>query len=320
MSRSSMSSKAWPLPREQAGAARNGLIAIAAAGILWGTTGVVVQLVRQSADVSPVGIGFYRLAIAALALLLCGARHLRQVIHTLPAQRWRLVLVGTGLGAYQALYFIAVAWGGVAVATVVSLGLAPVLIAGWETIRSRRRPGCAALCGMTAAVAGLALITGRTVSPAAAAPEPLLGLLAALGSGLGYAATTVLSRTVSRHVQPLTLTAASTAVGALVLLPFASLSGGHPLPVMSAAAGMLAYLGIVATAVAYALFYTGLRTTAGGVAVVLTLLEPLTAAVLAVVVLGEQVSLPLVTGGGLLLGAVIIASRSGRHTESVPSR
>jgi DME family drug/metabolite transporter len=71
--------------------------------------------------------------------------------------------------------------------------------------------------------------------------------------------------------------------------------------------------------VAYALFYTGLRTTVGSVAVDLTLLEPLTAAVLAVVILGEQVSLPIVTGGGLLLGAVVIASLSRQHTESVLS-
>jgi len=310
MSRSSMPSKASALPKAEIGAARSGLIAIVVAGILWGTTGVVVQLVRQSAGVSPVGVGFYRLAIAALALLVFSARQLRSAVSTLRSHQRYLLLIGTGLGAYQALYFIAVAWGGVAIATVVSLGLAPVLVAGWEALRSRRRPTRAALCSMTAAVIGLALITGCTVSPTGAAPRPLLGLLAALGSGLGYAVTTVLSRAVSQHVQPLTLTAASTAIGALMLLPFALLSSDFTFPLRSAAAGMLAYLGIVATAVAYALFYTGLRTTAGSVAVVLTLLEPLTAAVLAVIVLGEHVSLSLAAGGGLLLGAVLIASFS----------
>ncbi|GGQ83173.1 membrane protein [Couchioplanes caeruleus subsp. azureus] len=308
------------MPRRSNGDARRGLLAIVVAGILWGTAGVVVQLIHQSAGLHPVGIAFYRLAIAAFALTVFIARQLRPAVLTLGCQGWRLLLAGAGLGVYQALYFLSVAWGGVAIATVVSLGLAPVLIAGWEAVRSRRRPTLAALCSMTAAVMGLALITGLTVSPTGVAPRPLLGLLAAVGSGLGYAATTVLSRPISQQVQPLPLTAASSAIGAMTLLPFALLSGGLALPVLSVDAGMLAYLGIVTTVVAYALFYTGLRTTAGSVAVVLTLLEPLTAAVLAVVVLGQQISLPIVTGGGLLLGAVVIASLAHQQTEAAPSR
>ena len=283
----------------------HGLVAITVAGVLWGTTGVVVQIIRQSADLSPVSVGFYRLAIAALALSVFVGRRLRPALRSRPLP---LLLIGAGLGAYQALYFIAVAAGGVAVATVVSLGLAPVLIAGWEAARSRRRPAPAALASIVAAVLGLALITGFTAAPAGAAPRPLLGLLAAVGSGLGYAITTVLSRDVGRHVSPLPMAAATTAIGALALLPFAVLSDGVTFPVLSAAAGWLAYLGIATTAVAYALLYAGLRTTTGSVAVVLTLLEPLTATVLAAAVLGEELSVAMVTGGGLLLVAVVLAS------------
>lgn len=300
MSRSFMSSTA----------ARRGVIAIAVAGLLWGTTGVVVQLVRESTGLSPASIGFYRLAVAAAALLLFGARHLRPALSALRAQPALLTLIGAGLGAYQALYFLAVAWGGVAMATVVSLGLAPVLIAGWEAGRARRVPAPATLCGVALAVAGLALITGFDVSPTEAAPRPLVGLLAAIGSGIGYAGSTVLSRRVSRQTQPLVLTTVTTAVGALTLLPVALLSGGLAVPATLATATMLAYLGVAATAVAYGLFYAGLRTTAAGAAVVLTLLEPLTAALLAVLLLDERLTAPIAVGGLLLLGAVVTASRS----------
>jgi len=294
-------------------AAQRGVIAIAGAGVLWGTTGVVVQLVRQSTGMSPVGIGFCRLAIAALALLVFLAGRLRPVVSALRAQPGLLALIGAGLGAYQALYFLAVAWGGVAMATVVSLGLAPVLTAGWEAARSRRLPARATLGSVTTAVLGLALITGFEGTPTEAAPRPLAGLLAAVGSGIGYAVSTLLSRRVSRHTQPLVLTTVSTAVGALALLPVALLSGGFALPATPAAAAMLAYLGVAATAVAYGLFYAGLRTTAAGVAVVLTLLEPLTAALLAVVILGERLTVPITVGGLLLLGAVATASRANRQ-------
>src|SRR4029453_15086974 len=108
-----------------------------------------------------------------------------------PPHRRPVLLIGVGLGAYQALYFVAVTWAGVAVATVISLGLAPILITAGEAARSRTRPPTAAPTGTPPAVTGLVLIS--TAAPAGAAPRPALGLLAAVGSGLGYAITTVLS-------------------------------------------------------------------------------------------------------------------------------
>ncbi|MBM0280111.1 DMT family transporter, partial [Micromonospora tarensis] len=127
--------------------------------------------------------------------------------------------------------------------------------------------------------------------------------LAAVGSGLGYAVTTLISRQVSQHTAPMTLTTVSTALGALTLAPFA-LVAGVSAPVRPDTVALLLHLGVVTTAVAYALFYAGLRTTPGSVAAVLTLLEPLTAAALAVALLHEPLPLPVLGGGGLLLTAV----------------
>ncbi|MEU7849979.1 DMT family transporter [Micromonospora parva] len=284
-------------------AARSGLIQITVTGVLWGTTGVAVQLLREDTGLSPVSIGFHRLAIAALVLLACTAGRLRTIVSALRAAPVPLLLTGVGLGLYQALYFAAVAWAGVSVATIVSLGLAPVLAAAWESVHARRLPGPLRLGTLVAAVAGLVLITGATGQPGAAAPAPLLGLLAAAGSGLGYAVTTLISRQVSQRTAPMTLTTVSTAVGALTLAPFA-LVAGVGLPVRLDTVALLLHLGVVTTAVAYALFYAGLRTTPGSVAAVLTLLEPLTAAALAVALLREPLPLPVIVGGVLLLTAV----------------
>ncbi|MGV9212008.1 DMT family transporter [Micromonospora sp. RB23] len=284
-------------------AARSGLLQITVTGVLWGTTGVAVQLLREGAGLSPVSIGFYRLAIAALVLLAYTAGRLRTLAAALRAAPAPLLLTGVGLGLYQALYFAAVALAGVSVATVVSLGLAPVLAAAWESLRARRLPGPVRLGTLVAAVVGLALITGSTAEPTTAAPAPLLGLLAAAGSGLGYAVTTLISRQVSQHTAPMTLTTISTVVGALTLAPMA-LVAGVSVPVRLDTLTLLLHLGVVTTAVAYALFYAGLRTTPGSVAAVLTLLEPLTAAALAVALLHEPLPLPVIIGAALLLTAV----------------
>ncbi|MET8094016.1 DMT family transporter [Micromonospora sp. NPDC005220] len=300
-----MSTTRTPLPAAPAAshAARSGLIQITVTGVLWGTTGVAVQLLREDTGLSPVSIGFHRLAIAALVLLACTAGRLRTIVAALRAAPVPLLLTGVGLGLYQALYFAAVAWAGVSVATIVSLGLAPVLAAAWESVHARRLPGPLRLGTLVAAVAGLVLITTATEHPGAAAPAPLLGLLAAAGSGLGYAVTTLISRQVSQRTAPMTLTTISTVVGALTLAPFAVVAGVS-VPVRLDTVALLLHLGVVTTAVAYALFYAGLRTTAGSVAAVLTLLEPLTAAALAVALLHEPLPLPVIVGGVLLLTAV----------------
>lgn len=300
-----MSTTRTSLPAASAArhAARSGLIQISVTGVLWGTTGVAVQLLRESTGLSPVSIGFHRLAIAALVLLACTAGRLRTIVATVRAAPVPLLLTGVGLGLYQALYFAAVAWAGVSVATIVSLGLAPVLAAAWESVLARRLPGPLRLGTLVAAVAGLVLITGATEHPGAAAPAPLLGLLAAAGSGLGYAVTTLISRQVSQRTAPMALTTISTVVGALTLAPFAVVAGVG-LPVRLDTVALLLHLGVITTAVAYALFYAGLRTTPGSVAAVLTLLEPLTAAALAVALLHEPLPLPVIGGGVLLLTAV----------------
>ncbi|WBB70234.1 EamA family transporter [Micromonospora sp. WMMD812] len=314
-----MSSRRTPSARRTAvNHDRTGLIQITVTGVLWGTTGVVVHLVHDTTGLNPVAIGFHRLAIAALVLTAVAAARLRPMLAALRATPLPLLFTGVGLGLYQALYFAAVALAGVGVATVVSLGLAPVLTAAWESVRVRRAPRPVRLGTLGAAVVGLVLITGAAAQPTAAAPRPLLGLLAAAGSGLGYAATTIVSRNVSRHTAPMTLTTISMVIGALALAPFA-LAAGAAVPVRPDVVALLLYLGVVTTAIAYALFYAGLRTTEGSVAAVLTLVEPLTAAALAVALLDEPLPTPVLLGGVLLLAAVAATYLAPDRNPAPPS-
>lgn len=152
---------------------------------------------------------------------------------------------------------------------------------------------------------GLALISLASGSASASAPHPLLGILASLGSGIGYAGTTVLNRRLSADGDPLLLTTATSGIGALVLLPLA-LAFGLAVPRDAIAVGWLIYIGIVSTVIAYGLFYTGPRSTSAEMAGVLTLLEPLAATVLAVVFLGGTLSAVGWCGALLLLVAIAV--------------
>jgi DME family drug/metabolite transporter len=285
---------------------RTGLLAVSGGALLWGTTGVAVRIIHDRSGLAAVPIGCYRLAIAAVVLgLWFRGSGVRRVRAAWQRHRWSLVLSGAGLGIYQALYFVGVENVGVSVSTLVSLAVAPVALTVAGAIAGRQRPSAASIATLTCAIGGLALISLASGSSGASAPHPLIGVLASLGSGLGYAATTVLNRRLAADGEPLLLTAATSGIGALVLLPIA-IPFGMRLPSDAIANGWLIYIGIVSTVVAYGLFYAGLRWVSSEVAGVLTLLEPLTATILATTFVGESLSVAGWCGALLLLIAIAV--------------
>lgn len=290
---------------------RIGLLFVCLAGILWGTGGLALEILRDHSSMSVLTVSAYRMLIAALALLAASLvlRRGRRLVALVRAHPVRAVVVGLGTAAYQALYFGSVATAGVTVATVVSLGLAPVLLAVVDLVRSRRRTATRSTVRLTlvlsSALSGLVLVSVASGANAVG-PRPVLGLLLAIGSGSVYAATTALGSTLlaSDGVDPLALTTVATTAGAVGLVPVALAGGGPFVTSDPTALGTLAYLGIFTMALAYGLFYAGLRTTRSGAAVVATLLEPVTAAVAAALLLGERLGLLGIVGSVLILAAV----------------
>ena len=288
---------------------RTGLLQVAAAGVLWGTGGLAVQVVRDVVPMSVVTISAWRMLVAAVVLVavLLARRRLGSLRALLRQRPGPVVVVGACTAAYQALYFAAVVTAGVSVATVVSLGLAPVLVTTAEAVAARTRPRPDRLAVVGTALVGLVLVAGA--AHGGDGPRPALGVLLAAGSGAAYALTTVLGRSLAQGADPITLTTGTTTVGAVVLVPLALVAGlggdGGPLvsgdPVVVAT---LLYLGVLTMALAYGLLYAGLRTTTGGAAVVATLLEPVTAAVLAALLLDERLGVVGWLGAALVLVAV----------------
>lgn len=299
--------------------ARIGLLQISLAGVLWGTGGLAVQLIRDITPMSVLTLSAYRMLIAAVVLgaavlAVRGGGQLRALVADRPAHA---VAVGCGTAAYQALYFGSVVTTGVTVATVVALGLAPVLLTVSDAVVERRSVSPSKLVVLVTALTGLILVSG--FAGVTEAPSGL-GVLLATASGTTYALTTALGRPLAQRADPLVLTTATTSIGALVLLPIGVLAGSSSPMVTTDPAGLagLLYLGAVTMALAYGLLYAGLRTTPGSVAVVASLLEPVTAAVLAALLLGERLGPVGATETVLILVAVAGLARPG--TEDRPDR
>lgn len=284
-------------------AASRGFPLVVLAALCWGTSGVSGRIVADRTDLGPLDIAWHRMAIGAVVLLAAHlvTRHRRPPSAGRPSRSVavRLALVAAGLAGYQLAYFAAVATAGVSVATLVALGLAPLLIALGGTALGSGRPDRATFTALGVALVGLVLLVGLTAG-ASAGTAVLLGALLACGSALGYAVVTLAGGHVPAGV-PVTLVGFTG--GALLLTP-AVLAAGLRVTTEPVALATLVYLGAVPSAAAYALFFRGLRTVPGAVAGIVTLLEPVTATVLATAFLGERLPVGALAGGLLVLGAV----------------
>src|SRR5688500_3174632 len=108
---------------------RLGLLFIALAAISWGTTGATMTVLARDADLGPLLVGWARLAVAAVGLILMTAaaarRRARPGPPLVPSDAAAYALLGLAMAAYQVCYFRAVTLTGVAVAALLAICSAP---------------------------------------------------------------------------------------------------------------------------------------------------------------------------------------------------
>ncbi|MGW0827165.1 DMT family transporter [Streptomyces sp. NPDC002845] len=283
-----------------------GLLCLIVAGVAWGTAGATASLVYRASDMGPVALSFWRCA-GGLALLLAVQAARPRVRATAPEPLGRKVLrvgvTGLGLAVFQTAYFAAVSATGLAVATVVTLGAGPVLIALGARLTMGERLGRGGALAVVGALVGLAVLV---LGSGEAAVRPW-GVLLAVVSAVGYSAMTLLTRWWGRDggADASGTTVGAFAVTSLCLLPFGLAEGLVPATAEPALLlGLLAYIAAVPTALAYTLYFAGATVIRSATVSVIMLLEPVSAAVLAVALLGEQLTAATLAGTLLMLGSV----------------
>ncbi|MFF2747563.1 EamA family transporter [Kitasatospora sp. NPDC058048] len=290
---------------------RGGAGPILIAAVLWGTTGTASSLAPDGAPAA--GIGAAGLVLGGLLLLLTdrAARVLPRKCG--PRERWLLAAGAVAVAGYPVTFYPAVGRTGVAVATVIALGSAPVFtgLLGWLTRQGR--PG-GRWAGATAlAVLGCALLVlGPELAGGGGVVDPLGVLLAAL-SGLSYAGYSLIGgRLITAGHPSGGVMGAMFGGGALIVLPV--LLAGDPEWLASArGAGVVLHLAVVTTFLAYWLFGRGLRHTTAQTATTLTLAEPAVAAVLGVAALGERLPALSWCGLAVLAAGLAVLALPGRR-------
>ncbi|MGW5852645.1 DMT family transporter [Streptomyces sp. NPDC055254] len=270
--------------------------------LLWGTVGPAQAL--AGTPLGPAALGGWRLLVGGAVLGVLARRHLKEL---LPAMRRGLarplLICAAATGVYQAAFLCSAARTGAALATTVALGIAPVatgLIARGVGGERLTRPW---LVSTAAAMTGCVLLMAPTGSGADA-----LGLLAAVASGICFGLYTVFAKSLATdhpNVHLPTVSALALLLGAIPLVPWV-VTDTHALG-QPAALGLIAWLGLAATALPYWLFSVGITSTSAPVVGTLCLAEPLAASVLGVFVLHEHLTATAVLGSLLMLGGLAAA-------------
>jgi DME family drug/metabolite transporter len=273
------------------------------AAVLWGTTGTAQALAPDGAQ--PLAIGTLRLIVGGAALLatyLLGRKDSpRLPWFGLPPGP---VLLAAGcMAAYQVLFFAGVRLTGVAVGTIVGIGSSPVLAGLLGILFRGEKPGLRWLAATALAIGGCTLLalTGEDIH------VDLLGMLLAIGAGGAYATFSLASKHMLETQPVEKVMAVVFSYGALLLSPLlffqpvAWLGSLH-------GAGVILWLGLMATALAYTLFGQGLRRTPLATAVTLSLAEPLTAGMLGILLLGEPLTPLAGLGIALIFSGLLLTS------------
>ena len=295
-----------------------GLLCLVASGLLWGTGGLTGSLLGRVTGLSALSVAACRLSaggVLIVAFLIVTGRRW-------PAGRaaWtRIAVIGALAAAYQSCYFIAVSLTSVALATLITIGTAPVIVLGVHRVTGHRT-GRLAPVAACLALTGLGLLVGLPSGFSETAVLASAGL--AVLAAAGFAAVTLIGARPVRGLDDLTVTGFGFTAGGLALMPVAAAIGGLSFRPGPEAVGLLIALGTGPTAVAYTLYFRGLRTAAASTGALLTLLEPLTGTILAAFVLGQRLSATGIAGAAVLAVAVIItvldADRGGRRDGKAP--
>ena len=263
--------------------------------VVFGTIGLFVKnIALPSAEIS-----LYR---AVLAILLIGGYLLvtgqkipfGSIKRALPL----LLLSGAAMGFNWILLFEAYRYTTVSVATL-SYYFAPVIVTVVCPLLFRERMGAKQWICFGMSTLGIVLITGIG---GIGEGNHGLGILLGLGAATLYATVILLNKFI-KEVEGIHRTFLQFIAAAIVLLPYVLLTDGINVHTLNAGGWInLLTVGLIHTGITYCLYFTSLKELPGQKAAILSYIDPLVAVIASVAILGEDITLPQILGGLMILG------------------
>jgi drug/metabolite transporter (DMT)-like permease len=280
---------------------------------LWSSSWVLIKIGLQ--DIPALTFAGLRYTLAFLSLLPFLSRHSRRApepsTQSPPRAAWAGLLL-LGLLYYtvtQGSQFVSLA-ALPAITVSLLLNFSPVAVALLASGLLGERPSSFQWLGVGFSIAGTILYFFPVAIPAGQA----LGLLAALTGMLANAFSAILGRSINRSgiFSPLTVTVTSMGTGAVILLAAALLVEGFP-RIDPLGWGIIAWLAVVNTALAFTLWNQTLRTLTAVESSVINNTMLVQIAILAWLFLGEHLSGKEIAGLALAGAGTMIVQLQARR-------
>ena len=286
---------------------KSALIYIVLAGILWGTSGIFVNLLSPY-GFTPVQMTCMRSVVSAVCVGVYLLLRDRGAFRVSLSQLWMLALGGAGLFGTATLYYAAIGHSSVSTA-VVLMYTAPVFVMAYSVAFLGEKFNLRKAVAVAMVMCGCVLVSGML----AGARFSLLGTLLSIGSALASCVYNVSTKIqMVKGCKPLSATFYSFSVMALIALCVC-----RPVQIVHIAAQRPVYLtllmigiGVFTFVLPYLLYTIALRDIPAGTASSLAIIEPMAATVFSVTLFGEKLSLASFIGIVLILGAVFMLSKT----------
>lgn len=297
------------------------------ATLLWSWTAIFIRYLTEYYRMPPLVLAFWRdLNLALFLGVIFGLFNPARLV--LERRQWRFMLLyGVILALFNSLWTISVALNGAAVSTVLAYSSAAftALLGRWLF---RESLGWLKITSVSLSLAGCVFVSAA-YDPAAWHVNPL-GVITGLGSGLAFAAYSLMGKAASqRGINPWTVLLYAFGAAAFFLLGFNFLYPWLPQGVASpnllwlggATLGWLLLIGLALgpTIGGYGLYTVSLTYLPASVANVIATLEPVMTTVWAFSLLGERFTLPQWLGSVLIIAGVVLLRVEGARGEEAES-
>ncbi|HJR29753.1 MAG TPA: DMT family transporter [Pseudomonas sp.] len=285
---------------------------LAAVTMIWGGTFVAGRFLVDS--LSPLLAASLRFLLASVALLLFLLLARVPLVRPSPRQWLQLALLGFfGIFFYNLCFFYGLHYINASRASlIVALNPAVIGLASWLLFKEQLSG--AKVAGIAICIAGASLvIVSRNPQLLAGNADAWIGDLLIFGCVLGWGIYSLFSKGLNQTLGPVQTVTYSILLGTLMLW-VTSVARGEVSVAALAELGApqwlsLMYLGVLGSALAYIGYYDGIRKIGATRSGVFIALNPLTAVLLGALLLGEQLTLAMYLGGGLILAGIFLCNK-----------
>jgi len=279
--------------------------------VMWGSAFPLVKI--AIAEVPPITLGFLRFLIATPILLgysyYRDRKGLRAVLTKYPMPMALMAL--TGVMSYQVCQNLGVKLTSATNSSII-ISSDPIMIAVFAAIILKERINLARAGGILTGFIGVLIIILSEGQLTSAGSSAFSGDILSLGAALSWSIYSIVGRKLAPLESPTTITAASTAVGTVFLLPLAYLLETPSLPRSAIGWSAVLALSVGSTCVAYALWNRALSEEEASQAGIALFMVPIVTAILSTTFLSETLTVPLIVGTALVFLGVLISERAAR--------